>query len=433
MKNINYGNIKGIDISNWQEFVDFKSVKNSGVQIVYIKASEGDYFIDPFLNANYSGAKSQGLLVGFYHYFIPKNTNDAISQAKHFSNVIKNLTPDCRLAIDIEVAEGLTKTTISNLVKVFLEKVKELTNKDVVVYSYTDFIRNYLSKSLTVYPLWVAEYGTNKPANNGIWDDWVGFQYSSTGIVTGVDGNVDLNVFTKGILLPNSAPIPYPENDLPIENSSDYIYYTIKSGDTLDLISEKFNVSIEDLCKINEIYNPNLIYADTTLKIPSNEGTKDSYIIQPGDTLSSIAEKFGTTYETLTRINKLNNPNLIYPGEIIKLPNSSNSNISSNSNAQSNYKTYTVQSGDTLSSIAEKFNTTVSNLISLNSISNPNLIYVGQVLKISPSTSYKTYTVQKGDTLSTIAEKFNTTVNKLTQLNNISNPNLIYVGQILKI
>ena len=102
--------------------------------------------------------------------------------------------------------------------------------------------------------------------------------------------------------------------------------------------------------------------------------------------------------------------------------------------------TYVVRSGDTLSSIARRFNTTVNELVELNSISNSNLIYPGQVLKIETSASSSednnftgSYVVESGDTLSSISRRFNTTVEELIRLNSISNPNLIYVGEILRV
>ena len=95
-------------------------------------------------------------------------------------------------------------------------------------------------------------------------------------------------------------------------------------------------------------------------------------------------------------------------------------------------RTYTVKKGDTLSSIANKFGTTVAKLVELNNIKNPNLIYVGQVITL-PSSEAEYYTVRRGDTLSGIAKKFGTTVNALVKLNNIKNANLIYVGQRLRI
>lgn len=96
--------------------------------------------------------------------------------------------------------------------------------------------------------------------------------------------------------------------------------------------------------------------------------------------------------------------------------------------------------GDTLSGIAYEYGTTVNSLVELNDIANPNLIYVGQVLQISGAeqinsgdTNHTFYIVKWGDTLSGIAEEYGTTVNALVQLNNIQNPNLIYVGEDIRI
>lgn len=101
--------------------------------------------------------------------------------------------------------------------------------------------------------------------------------------------------------------------------------------------------------------------------------------------------------------------------------------------SDNNYKTYTVVSGDNLSSIALRFGTTVEEICRINNISNANLIYPGQVLKLTESSPSLYYTVVSGDTLSEIAEKYNTTYQDIARLNNISNPNLIYPGQKLKI
>ncbi len=151
------------------------------------------------------------------------------------------------------------------------------------------------------------------------------------------------------------------------------------------------------------------------------------YQVVAGDTLSGIANRFNTTVDELVSINNITNPNLILIGQILKLKRDNSSQTGNN--------TYVVQAGDTLSAIAQKYGTTYQELARINNISNPNLIYVGQVIKITGKNKItdKVYTVQSGDTLSKIAKMYNTTVGDLVAKNNISNPNLIYVGQKIKI
>lgn len=191
----------------------------------------------------------------------------------------------------------------------------------------------------------------------------------------------------------------------------------------------------------------------------SNSGNTDSsngyYTVQSGDTLSGIALKFSTTSSKLAQLNSISNPNLIYGGQRLLVNQSSNSNSSSSgqsssttTNTEASAASYTVKSGDTLSGIASRYNTTVNQIVSLNQLSNPNLIYVGQVLKLKNSqttnsssssssstaaTTVGTYTVKAGDTLSAIASRYSTSSSTLASLNSLSNPNLIYVGQVLKV
>ncbi|MCT3450034.1 LysM peptidoglycan-binding domain-containing protein [Limosilactobacillus fermentum] len=245
-------------------------------------------------------------------------------------------------------------------------------------------------------------------------------------------------------------------------------YYTVQSGDTLSGIAVEYNTTTATLTSLNNLSNPNLIYvgqrllvksaststATSTASATSTSSTTSAttYTVKSGDTLSSIASSHNTTTAALTSLNSLANPNLIYVGQVLKLANTTTASTSSTSSAastSSSAMTYTVKSGDTLSSIAISYNTTTSTLTSLNNLSNPNLIYVGQVLKVagsstsvststssssaSQATTSGTYTVKAGDTLSSIASSYNTTTAALASANSISNANLIYVGQVLKV
>ncbi len=173
---------------------------------------------------------------------------------------------------------------------------------------------------------------------------------------------------------------------------------------------------------INIIESNNLTRFDngavSTTPSTNNNGT---YTVQAGDTLTAIANKYGTTVDSLVALNSIADKNKIYVGQILKISGTTSNNSTS----------YTVQAGDTLSGIASKFGTTYQELARINNISNPNLIYVGQVIKVN-GVSSNTYTVQKGDTLSEIAQKYNTTVGELASKNGIADINKIYIGQVLQ-
>ncbi|HWQ75758.1 MAG TPA: GH25 family lysozyme [Syntrophomonas sp.] len=193
--------MKGIDISSYQPSVDFTKVAAAGIEVVYIKATEGTGYTNPYLKTHAAAAKAAGLKVGFYHYMTPKTAANAVEQAKYFINTINGLAYDCKLALDLEVTGNLDKTTLNMVAKAFLEQVVELTGTTPVFYSYTSFIKSYLSSDLTVYPLWVADYRSGAPGVNSVWSEWIGWQYSSSGSVSGIRGSVDLNTFQDEIFI----------------------------------------------------------------------------------------------------------------------------------------------------------------------------------------------------------------------------------------
>ncbi len=200
-------------------------------------------------------------------------------------------------------------------------------------------------------------------------------------------------------------------------------YYTVKSGDSLWSISKKFGITVDELKQANNLTS-NLLSIGQNLLIPTKESedTTNEYIVQKGDTLYGIANKFNTTVDNLKSINNLTTDSLSI-GQVLKLPSSST--ISTD--------TYTVKSGDSLYAIAKKYNTTVDTLKSLNNLTS-NTLSIGQVLKLpgSSATSTDTYTVKSGDTLYAIANKYNTTVDALKSLNNLTS-NTLSIGQTLKI
>lgn len=148
------------------------------------------------------------------------------------------------------------------------------------------------------------------------------------------------------------------------------------------------------------------------------------YVVKKGDSLYSIAQKNNTTVDNLKSINNLTTDALAI-GQILKLPSTSSSSTTTNN---SSGNTYVVKKGDTLYSIARANNTTVDKLKELNNLSS-NTLAVGQTINL-PSSTNVTYTVKKGDTLYSIAREFGTTVSALTSLNNLSTTALS-IGQKL--
>lgn len=240
-------------------------------------------------------------------------------------------------------------------------------------------------------------------------------------------------------------------------------YYTVKSGDTLSGIANNYQTTVNTLARLNNLANPNLIYVGQRLLVqqaatpsqpqtttPSTSTTTAAtYTVKAGDTLGQIAANHQTSVNQLVQLNKLTNPNLIYVGQVltIKQATSASQSTTATPAKPTPTATYTVKAGDTLSQIAANYGTSYQNLASLNHLSNPNEIYVGQTLKLqattntstqtttstpAASTNQGTYTVKAGDTLSAIAAAHGTSYEALAQANGISNPNEIYVGQTLK-
>ena len=149
-----------------------------------------------------------------------------------------------------------------------------------------------------------------------------------------------------------------------------------------------------------------------------------SYVVKRGDTLSDIARELDTTVAAIAEANGISNPNRIYVGQELVIPGSN---------------AYIVQPGDTLQKVARKTGTTVAVLAEANGITNPNLLYVGTQLQLMVPThtfqvdagSATTHVVQPGDTLGGLAARYQTTVSSIVELNRIANPNLIRIGATL--
>ncbi|AUM99579.1 GH25 family lysozyme [Clostridium botulinum] len=189
---------KGIDISMHNGSINFGAVKSNGIEVVIIKATEGVNYVDPYLNTHYNGAKAQNIDIGFYHFMSEKTS--PIQQAIDFWNTIKGKQFNVLPCLDIETNNmGRSQRLISDRCIEFLEKFKSLSGYNCLIYTGGYFGRDNLDSRVKKYPGWIAHYGVEKPMQTGF--SVVGHQYTETGRVNGISGNVDLNNFTDKIFI----------------------------------------------------------------------------------------------------------------------------------------------------------------------------------------------------------------------------------------
>lgn len=207
-------------------------------------------------------------------------------------------------------------------------------------------------------------------------------------------------------------------------STNDEETYIVKAGDSLYKIANMYGMSVNELKNLNNLTS-NTLMIGQKLKVQNTEmPAANTYIVKPGDSLYNIAKNFNITVDQLKDANNKTS-NLLSIGEMLTIP-------LNNATSTNNSNTYTVKAGDSLYQIALKYNTTVDNLKTLNNKTNNNLT-IGEILIIPSSNNISTYhTVKNGDTLYSIANTYNTTVDNIKKLNNLTSNNLT-IGTKLKI
>lgn len=307
----------GIDVSSYQGEINFSELASSGYNYLYIRVGEGENAVDTRFQENYQGAEKENLHYGFYYYVTAKNTTEAQAQAKHFANLIEDIPYTLCPAMDFEVFTGLTTAESNEIALSFLKTLEELTSVKAAIYSDAYNVETRWSSEFSSYPLWIADYAhlaepeTYTLPKNSPWVSWSGYQYTDSAVVSGIDGNVDGDLFTSELVIANNS-----HQQLPQTTSQTTLSYTVKQGDTLWKISEIYQTSVDILMKENDIANKNLIFIGEILKIPMRE----TYTVKSGDNLTKIALEFHTTVDILVKINHIPHVNLIYIGETLYIP-----------------------------------------------------------------------------------------------------------------
>ena len=234
-----------------------------------------------------------------------------------------------------------------------------------------------------------------------------------------------LNSLTNNTLsIGDTLKIPSKnKTDIDVDTTAPSNTYVVQYGDTIQSIARDNNLDVDDLINLNNLADYEL-YVGQILKLPTYAGEdvvkEGEYVVKKGDSLYQIAIKNNTTIEELKKLDV---------GQILKLP-TKETNEKVEIIPESN--TYVVKRGDSLYSIALSNNTTVDELKRLNNLTS-NLLSVGMVLKLPKTeTEEIVYTVKRGDSLYSIAREYNTTVNEIKKLNNLTS-NLLSIGQTIRI
>ena len=399
------------------------------------------------INPSYGGTSS-GIIE---ENFIEKNYN--LELAKNLQNKLTNLGINTFLVRNDD--STLTTQERLNIINSFInpndevivltfEIINETESGAEIIYSLRDIdtLSRDITDNLENIGLSVLKYYQLRNPNNTSTDfyELIREPIESENIIISL-GNPN-NSVDQSFMLNNIDKISESIANAINTYFTSANIYIVQRGDTLFSIANKFNITVDELKQANNLSNNALIIGNELI-IPKSKELDDNqtgddeemdmylnYKVQSGDSLFSIANKFNTSIDIIIDVNNLESNNLSI-GQILKIPTSTTS-------INTNYNNYTVLKGDSLFSIANKFNTTINAIKNLNNLSSNNLS-IGQILKIPSSNgnneiqeNYFSYTVKPNDSLYKIATNYQTSVNAIKNLNNLNSNNLS-IGQILKI
>ena len=310
---------KGIDISHHQGDIDFDSLKGN-IDFAMVRTSYGLFYEDKKYKQNIKGLERISVPYGFYHFSYATSVESAKKEAEGFINIIKKYNPTYPVVIDIEWSnrtENVRADTLISITDTICSMI-EKAGYYAMIYANLDYFNNKLNDSrLDKYDKWLAEWKSNPTYKKsfGIW------QYSSKGQIPGINGNVDLNISYKDY--PSIIKGKKTDDNRNDTSKTDEINYVVKKGDTLSLIASKYNTTYQKLASYNNISNPNKIYPGQIIKIKQDININPTnYVIKKGDTLSSIASRYKTSWKKIYEKNKNiigKNPNKIKPGQVLSI------------------------------------------------------------------------------------------------------------------
>lgn len=300
---------------------------------VICKATEGTGYVNPYCDEHYQSAKAAGKLLGVYHYASGGNPE---AEAEFFINNVQGYLHEAILVLDWESGDNAAWGD-SNWVARFCAHVVALTGINPMIYVQRSAVGQCIG--LGDYGIWLAEYpdyalrGWGDYVEPNYSGDYAMHQFTSSGNIAGWGDVLDLSLFFgdanawRAYAGATGQPVPTPQTQVqtyaqPSVQSGDTTYI-VQSGDTLSGIAARYGTTYQHLAVINGISNPDIIHVGDRIVIDGVVSTQSSddeyYTVQLGDTLSGIAERYGTSYQYLAYINGISDPNKIYAGDTIRV------------------------------------------------------------------------------------------------------------------
>lgn len=314
----------GIDVSVWQGNFNFLQATREGVKFAILR---GAYNLskDTRFEEYYRNAKAAGLDVGSYHYTMATTVNEAIQEAKFLlDNVLAGKKFELPIYFDIEdqVHKNLSKAQVSAITRAYLEYL-EPRGYWVGVYSSKSFIDTYLEEDIKKqYAMWVAQWNTEctYQGQYGMWQFGGETNLIRTTKINGQTVDQNYMLVDYPTLIKNKGKNGYGAGTVNTKPKEPTVKtYTVVSGDNLSTIANRFGTTVGEICRLNNIDNPNLIYPGQVLKLAGVVENAINYKVKEGDNLSSIAAAYGTTWQAIAKLNGLSNPSLIYPGQNLRI------------------------------------------------------------------------------------------------------------------
>ena len=327
---------KLIDVSTWNGNIDWDKVYKSGVRYAMIRSSfgvENPNQVDNKFVRNITNAQRAGVKCGIYHYSYAKSAAEAKKEAEFCLKTIKGYKIDLPVAFDIEDSSQthLGKDTLTSIVIAFCDRIKSAGYRPML-YCNPNWLCNYLHKDKLInkYDIWLANWGVSAPSYNcAIW------QYSENGSVPGISGSVDMNWIFKdytstkpATTKPVTKPSSVKKTDYSVKVTAQAGLNVRKgAGTNYDIITALKCGTVVTVSKVSGNWGyvgkyGGWICLDYTAKVSTTSTVKSDkayYTVKSGDTLSYIAYKYNTTVDTLVSLNNIKNRDLIYVGQKIRV------------------------------------------------------------------------------------------------------------------